>query len=145
MVFTPRIYKFENMQKRRKNGHALNETRPVIFTEAAISDIIDLMAKKAVIQTGGKQYMVSEGDVISVELVKSETDSVTFEPILIVDGDTTTVGTPGLAKATVTAEVVAADVQADKVTSIRYKAKKRVHTVRGHRQHQTTLKIVSIA
>ena len=43
------------------------------------------------------------------------------------------------------AEVVSADVQADKVTSIRYKAKKRVRTVRGHRQHQTVLKVTKIA
>lgn len=102
------------------------------------------MAKKAVIQTGGKQYVVSEGDTVSVELLKADGKSVTFEPLLVVDGDTTTVGTPSVAKAKVTAEVVEADVQADKVTSIRYKAKKRVHTVRGHRQHQTQLKITKI-
>ena len=89
--------------------------------------------------------MVSEGETLSVELLKAEGKSVTFEPLLVLDGDTTTVGTPSVAKATVTAEVVDADVQADKVTSIRYKAKKRVHTVRGHRQHQTTLKITKIA
>ena len=103
------------------------------------------MAKKAVIQTGGKQYVVSEGDTLSVELLKAEGNSVSFEPLLVIDGDTTTVGAPAVAKASVTAEVVDADVQADKVTSIRYKAKKRVHTVRGHRQHQTTLKITKIA
>jgi large subunit ribosomal protein L21 len=103
------------------------------------------MAKKAVIQTGGKQYVVSEGDTVSVELIKGDSKSVTFEPLLVIDGDTTTVGTPSVAKASVTAEIVEADVQADKVTSIRYKAKKRVHTVRGHRQHQTTLKVTKIA
>lgn len=103
------------------------------------------MAKKAVIQTGGKQYLVAEGDTLNVELIKGNGKSVTFEPLLVIDGDTTTIGTPAVAKASVTAEVVAADVQADKVTSIRYKAKKRVHTVRGHRQHQTTLKVAKIA
>jgi len=110
-----------------------------------ISDILVVMAKKAVIQTGGKQYVVSEGETLSVELLKAEGKNVTFEPLLVVDGDTTTVGAPSVAKATVTAEVLDADVQADKVTSIRYKAKKRVHTVRGHRQHQTTLKITKIS
>jgi ribosomal protein L21 len=45
----------------------------------------------------------------------------------------------------VTADVVEADKQADKVTSIRYKPKKRVRTVKGHRQHQTILKITKIA
>lgn len=103
------------------------------------------MAKKAVIKTGGKQYLVSEGDTLNVELLKDAGKSVTFDALLVIDGDTTTVGAPTVAKASVTADVVSADVQADKVTSIRYKAKKRVHTVRGHRQHQTTLKIAKIA
>jgi large subunit ribosomal protein L21 len=103
------------------------------------------MAKKAVIKTGGKQYLVAEGDTLNVELLKDAGKSVTFDVLMLIDGDTTTVGTPNVDKATVTAEVVAADVQADKVTSIRYKAKKRVRTVRGHRQHQTTLKVTKIA
>ena len=102
------------------------------------------MAKKAVIITGGKQYIVSEGDTLSVELLKDAGKTVSFEPILVIDEAKVTVGTPSIAKASVTADVVDADVQADKVTSIRYKAKKRVHTVRGHRQHQTTLKIAKI-
>lgn len=103
------------------------------------------MAKKAIIQTGGKQYVVSEGDTLNVELLKGDSKSVTFEPLMVIDGANSTIGTPTVAKATVTAEVVASDIQADKVTSIRYKAKKRVHTVRGHRQHQTTLKVTKIA
>src|SRR6476646_10038943 len=101
--------------------------------------------KKAVIQTGGKQYLVAEGETIKVELVKAEGSSVSFEPLLVIDGDKVTVGTPNVAKVAVTAEVINADQQADKVTSIRYKAKKRVHTVRGHRQHQTVLKVTKIA
>lgn len=103
------------------------------------------MAKKAVITTGGKQYLVAEGETLNVELIKVAGKSVTFEPLLVIDGDTVTVGAPTVAKAAVTAEIVAADQQADKVTSIRYKAKKRVHTVKGHRQHQTILKITKIA
>ena len=103
------------------------------------------MAKKAVIKTGGKQYVVSEGDTISVELIKGDSKTVSFEPMLIIDGDNAQVGTPLLTGTSVTADVVESDVQADKVTSIRYKAKKRVRTVRGHRQHQTTLKISKIA
>lgn len=101
--------------------------------------------KKAVIATGGKQYLVSEGETLKVELVKAEKSTVTFDALLVLDGDKVAIGAPVVDKAVVTAEVVEADVQADKVTSIRYKAKKRVHTVRGHRQHQTTLKITSIA
>jgi large subunit ribosomal protein L21 len=101
--------------------------------------------KKAIIQTGGKQYVVAEGETVSVELLKSTDKNVSFEPLLVIDGDVTKVGTPTLEKSTVTAEIVDLDVQADKVTAIRYKAKKRVHKVRGHRQHQTVLKITKIA
>ena len=100
--------------------------------------------KKAVIATGGKQYLVTEGETLEVELLGTDDKKVTFEPLLVIDGDDITVGTP-VAKATVSAEVVEADVKADKVTSIRYKAKKRVHTVRGHRQHHAVLKIAKIA
>lgn len=102
--------------------------------------------KKAVIQTGGKQYLVSEGETLRVELLKSDQKTAEFEPLLIIeDNDSVQVGAPTVAKAKVTAEIIEADVQADKVTSIRYKAKKRVRTVRGHRQHQTVLKITKIA
>lgn len=101
--------------------------------------------KKAVIATGGKQYLVSEGETLEVELLHSEDKSVSFEPLLVIDGDTVTVGTPSVEKVKVSAEVVADDVKADKVTSIRYKAKKRVHTVRGHRQRHTAIKITKIA
>lgn len=101
--------------------------------------------KKAVIQTGGKQYLVSEGETLSVELLRDAGKSVTFEPLLVIDGEKVEVGKPAVTAIKVSAEVVAEDVQADKVTSIRYKAKKRVRTVRGHRQHQTTLKITTIA
>ncbi len=101
--------------------------------------------KKAVIQTGGKQYLVQEGETLSIELIEADGKSVAFEPLLVIDGDKVAVGTPLVKGAKVTAEVVAEDVQADKVTAIRYKAKKRVHKVHGHRQHHTTLKIVSIA
>lgn len=112
--------------------------------------------KKAVIQTGGKQYIVHEGETLKVELVKeilkdgasavvATGTTLTFEPLLVLDGDEVQVGTPAVAKATVTAEILENDVQADKVTSIRYKAKKRVHTIKGHRQHQAILKITKIA
>lgn len=103
------------------------------------------MAKKAIIQTGGKQYLVAEGETVKVELVKGADKGLSFEPLLVIDGESVSVGTPTVAKALVSAEVVEADVQADKVTAIRYKAKKRVKTVRGHRQHQTILKITKIA
>lgn len=101
--------------------------------------------KKAVIATGGKQYLVAEGETLDVELLKQEGKTATFEPLLVIDGDAISVGAPTVAKVKVTAEIVEEEIKADKVTSIRYKAKKRVHTVHGHRQRQTRLKITKIA
>ena len=102
-------------------------------------------SKQAVIATGGKQYLVTEGEYVTVELLKIDGKSATFEPLLVIDGDKTSVGTPVVQGAKVTAEIVEADTQADKVTSIRFKAKKRVHKVKGHRQHQSTIKITKIS
>ena len=79
-----------------------------------------------------------------MELLKEAGKTVDFEALLVIDGDNVQIGTPVVPKVKVTAEVVEADNQADKVTAIRYKAKKRVHKVRGHRQHQTILKITKI-
>ena len=100
--------------------------------------------KKAVIVTGGKQYLVSEGDTLDVDLIKDAKGKLSFEPLLLIDGDKSQVGKPSVEGIKVGASIVAADVQQDKVTSIRYKAKKRVRKVRGHRQRLTTIKIESI-
>jgi large subunit ribosomal protein L21 len=101
--------------------------------------------KKAVIATGGKQYLVVEGETLEVELLKQEGETASFTPLLVIDGDKTTVGAPLVDKVKVTADILDPEVKTDKVTSIRYKAKKRVHTVRGHRQRVTRLKITKIA
>ena len=101
--------------------------------------------KKAVIATGGKQYIVTEGETIEVELLHADGKTVSFEPLMVIDGDKVSVGTPLVDKVKVSAEVVDEDIKADKVTAIRYKAKKRVHKVHGHRQHHTVIKITKIA
>jgi large subunit ribosomal protein L21 len=101
--------------------------------------------KKAVITTGGKQYLVAEGETLDVELLKADKKSVDFEALMVIDGSKVTVGTPLVDKVKVTVEILEDDTQDDKVTSIRYKAKKRVHKVRGHRQHHTTIKVSNIA
>jgi len=101
--------------------------------------------KKAVIATGGKQYLVSEGETLDIELLKGDDKKVAFEALLVIDGDNVAVGAPVVDKVKVNAEIVEADVKADKVTAIRYKAKKRVHKVHGHRQHHTTIKVTKIA
>ena len=99
---------------------------------------------KAVIEAGGKQYLVHEGETVNVELLQPETKSVSFEPLLVINDDKIDVGTPHVTSAKVTAEVIATDIKAEKVLSIRYEAKKRVHKIHGHRQHQTSLKITKI-
>lgn len=101
--------------------------------------------KKAVIATGGKQYIVSEGETVAVELLHNDDKKVVFDALLVIDGENITVGTPVVDKVKVTAEIVEDEVKADKVVAIRYKAKKRVHKVRGHRQRHTVLKIAKIA
>ncbi|MFA5004183.1 MAG: 50S ribosomal protein L21 [Candidatus Saccharimonadales bacterium] len=100
--------------------------------------------KKAVIQTGGKQYVVTEGETLSVERLKDAGETISFEPLLVIDGEKITVGTPSVTGVAVKASVVDNEAKADKVTAIRYKAKKRVHKVHGHRQLQTILKIDKI-
>lgn len=101
--------------------------------------------KKAVIATGGKQYLVTEGETLEVELLHADGKSVSFEPLLVIDGEQVSVGAPLVEKAKVTADVVEQEVKDDKVTAIRYKAKKRVHKVHGHRQRHTVIKISKIA
>lgn len=100
--------------------------------------------KKAVIATGGKQYLVSEGEQLEVELVQAG-KTVDFDPLLIIDGEKINIGTPLVAGAKVTADIVEQEVKADKVVAIRYKAKKRVDKVRGHRQRHSVIKITKIA
>lgn len=99
--------------------------------------------KKAVIATGGKQYLVSEGETIEVERIKDAKDKISFVPLLVIDGEKVEVGKPEVTGATVSAKIEA-EVKADKVTSIRYKAKKRVKKVHGHRQILNKIKIESI-
>ncbi len=99
--------------------------------------------KQAVIETGGKQYIVSKDDILDVELL-GDVKKVSFDVLLIIDGDDVQVGTPLVEGAKVSAEVLEV-VRAPKVTAIRYKAKKRVHKTRGHRQSYTRIKITEIS
>jgi large subunit ribosomal protein L21 len=100
--------------------------------------------KKAVIATGGKQYLVAEGETILVELLDKEAKTAEFEPLLVIDEKTTHIGQPFVKGAKVVAEIVESEVKADKVIAIRYKPKKRVRKVRGHRQKHTEIKINKI-
>lgn len=101
--------------------------------------------KKAVIVTGGKQYLVSEGQTLEIDTLNSVIDkTIEFVPILLIDGDKIQIGKPSLESSKVSVKVLEAKYQKDKVTSIRYKAKKRVHTTRGHRQYADKIEILKI-
>jgi large subunit ribosomal protein L21 len=100
--------------------------------------------KKAVILTGGKQYLVEEGRDYEIELL-DPAKNTSFEALLVIDGSTTLVGTPTVDGVKVSADITEQVVKSDKVTAIRYKAKKRVHKTRGHRQKLTRIKVTKIA
>ena len=100
--------------------------------------------KKAVIATGGKQYVVAEGQTLSIERLTGDDTKLSFDALLVVEGEKTTVGAPLVKGVAVKATVVDAEAKADKVTAIRYKAKKRVHTENGHRQKYSRIEISSI-
>src|SRR5438128_344265 len=102
------------------------------------------MAKRAVINTGGKQYLVAEGEELEVEMFDPAQQKTSFEALMVIDGDTTSVGTPTVSGITVSADILEQVVKQDKVVAIRYKAKKRVHKRRGHRQKLTRIKITKI-
>lgn len=101
----------------------------------------------AVIKTGGKQYLVEEGDTLKVEKIKSlkEGDSkIIFDEVLLInDSGKVKIGTPTISGSKVSAELV--EVSRDKkVVVIRYKAKSRYFKKNGHRQPKMTVRITSI-
>lgn len=100
----------------------------------------------AVIQTGGKQYRVSEGDKVRVEkLVVEEGASVALDRVLMIaDGDSVRVGTPYLEGSRVTA-TVASHGRADKVKIVKFRRRKHYMKRQGHRQWFTELKITGIS
>ena len=99
----------------------------------------------AVFETGGKQYKVSEGDVVKIErLAVKDGEIVTFTKVLAVGGDTLSVGAPYVDGASVKAEVLAAEQKDRKIYVFKYKAKKNEKKKIGHRQLFTKIKITSI-
>ena len=101
--------------------------------------------KKAVITAGSKQYLVAEGEKIEVELLKTDKKKIEFEALLLIDGNKIEVGAPTLKSVSVSCDVLEEDIKTDKVSGVRFKAKKRVHKVHGHRQRKTVLRVASIA
>lgn len=99
----------------------------------------------AIIQTGGKQYRVSEGDIVRVELLeKDPKQAVTFEQVLLIDKDgDLKVGQPMLKGATVEAEVITHD-RAKKVIIFKKKRTTTYQRTQGHRQGYTEVRIKAI-
>ena len=101
--------------------------------------------KNAVIVTGGKQYRVSEGDVIFVEKLEGEAGtSLTFDKVLpVVDGEKATFGKPYVEGASVTANLVKTG-KSKKIRVYKMKPKKGYRRTQGHRQPYTKVQIESI-
>ena len=99
----------------------------------------------AIIETGGKQYKVNEGDVIYVEKLNvAEGETVTFDKVLALsDGDKFVAGTPCVDGASVTANVVK-NGKAKKIHVFKYKPKKNEKKKIGHRQPYTKVQIAKI-
>jgi len=98
----------------------------------------------AVIKTGGKQHKVAAGDVIEVERIVGEGETVTFQPLLVVDDDGTTHAGSELAKAVVTAKPLG-DKKGDKVRIFKYRPKSGYARRQGHRQLITVLEIEEVS
>ncbi len=104
----------------------------------------------AVIKTGGKQYKVSKGTIVSIEKIKNakadykKGDKLTFDKVLLVDsGKDVTIGTPYIDGAKVDAEIVEVG-RARKILVVKYKQKSRYLRRNGHRQPFFKIKVTSI-
>ncbi len=97
----------------------------------------------AVIQTGGKQYVVKKDDIIDIELIEGfkKDDSIEFDDVLLTKkGDTVNVGKPFVKNAKVKGSVIE-QIKGDKIRILRFKAKSRYRRRIGHRQNYLKVKI----
>ena len=98
----------------------------------------------AIVTTGGKQYKVSQDDIINVEKLDAKVgDKINLDVMMLVDGEKVTNGNPLVKGAEVVAEVLEHGKE-DKIVVFKYKAKKNYRRKQGHRQPFTALKIVSV-
>jgi large subunit ribosomal protein L21 len=98
----------------------------------------------AVIRTGGKQYRVSEGDTLAVELLAGNPgDDVEFSDVLFLGGDSPKIGKPLVSGAKVTGKILAHD-RGERLVVFKFKRRKRYKRKNGHRQHFTSVQITSI-
>jgi large subunit ribosomal protein L21 len=99
---------------------------------------------KAVIKLGGKQYVVAEKERLLVDRLPDGSKDLSLDALLTFDGNDVKVGAPNVKDVVVKAKVLTGEVKGEKVRAIRYKAKKRVHKVMGHRQQYSEIEIISI-
>lgn len=97
----------------------------------------------AIVQSGGKQYRVSEGDVLRLESLQAEPGDTVDLPVMLLGGDAVQVGTPLVDGASVRAEVLSHG-RGDKITVYKFKAKSNYRRKNGHRQHFTEVRITEI-
>lgn len=99
---------------------------------------------EAVIQTGGKQYIVSKGDQIKIgKVLGNPGEDITFDDVLLVTGDKTIIGTPKIEGAKVTGTILAQEKDR-KIIVFKYKRRKGYHKKQGHRQDVSRVEIKDI-
>ncbi|MDI1351218.1 MAG: 50S ribosomal protein L21 [bacterium] len=100
----------------------------------------------AVIKTGGKQYTVKEGDVLKIEMLPDDAGNLIqfSEVLMLADGETITCGTPFIANAFVTAEVMDHG-RHKKIKIIKFRRRKHHRKQMGHRQYYSQVKITAIS
>jgi len=99
----------------------------------------------AVIQTGGKQYRVAQGDRLRVEKLQGDVGAaVTFDKVLLVGGESVKVGNPLVSGAKVSAEIVAQG-RDKKIIVFKFRRRKNYRRKQGHRQPYTELKITGVS
>lgn len=98
----------------------------------------------AVISTGGKQYKVSQGDLLDVEKLEGEIgDQVVLDKVLMLGGEKPLIGTPFVEGASVAAEIIN-QTRAAKIIVFKKKRRKNYRRKNGHRQHFTRVKILAV-
>lgn len=99
---------------------------------------------KAVIEVAGSQYIVEKGKKIQVHRLADGTETLEIEPLMVFDDNDVKVGGPTVKGVKVIAKVIQSEVKGAKIRFIRFKSKKRVHKIGGHRQQYSIIEITAI-